>query len=579
MRFSQAIKASSHCLPSPDGQLIATLLPDGIHLRTVEHLDEVASVVALPADLSVAAVVSFQWSPSSKRLLVATSDLLLVAAVDSPADESSFRAIVRNPTLPLTAKPTFVEFGPSDDCVCICSAYGIKFFVYDLCTGEGVAIENPKLFSSAAVCSRGVSFRPVSQHMALLVRTDGKDYVCIRNLARPTSASFWEPDTIDAQGLAWSPDGSWLAVWESPAHGHKILFYTPDGHLYRIWTGVTDGLSRWLPKTASNAATLQTPPSLATGTETAAGDELLGSGVRLVQFSANARHLAAGDASRTVRIINMISMTTHERLNHPTCLRPRLGVTCPIWQEQIESVSNSNAGHRFVKATHDVSPPGRSPSGSIDSAGVSSGCTLLAFDCSSTLLATRLEEAPSTVWVWDMNTAELCGVLMVHANVSTVVWHSTQAHTLLVTCDGDKHSGLGVVWNPLKDAAPQTANFLPYLTSEHNKLSGPPSTQQTGNCRLNWLNLKGVPPSLFCSNASKFCVVAIDEDDYHGYQATDSIPWPEADAPQATAVVGGKRWLLDERGREESPLELVPADVETEGDSEINDTFQFKKED
>lgn len=238
----------------------------------------------------------------------------------------------------------------------------------------------------------------------------------------------------------------------------------------------------------------------------------------------------------------------------------------------------ANAGHTFVKATHDVSPPGRPSPTSTASVAVSSGCTLLAFDSSSKLLATRLEDAPSTVWIWDMATAALCGVLMVHANVSTFVWHPTQAHTLLVTCEGDKHCGLGVVWNPLKDAPPQAANFWPYF-SVPNKTHCSLNTQLGGTHRAIWLNLDGAPPSLFYTDGNDFCLVALDEEDYHGYKATDSIPWPRADTPLTAAVVGRKRWALDERGREESPLELVPANVNIEGDSEINDTFHFKKED
>ncbi|CAK7240114.1 MAG: hypothetical protein STHCBS139747_001551 [Sporothrix thermara] len=259
------------------GRLVATLLPSGVHIRAVEHLDEVTSVISLPSDLSLAAIIGFQWSPSSQRLLVATSDLVLVAAVDSPAGEEAFRAVIRNPTLPVTARSTFVGFGPSDDCVCICSAFGIKFVVYDLRTGTGVAIENPKLFSSAAVCSRGVSFRPATHHMALLVRTDGKDLVCIRDLATSTPVAVWEPDTLDAQGLVWSPDGHWLTVWESPAHGRKILFYTPDGHLYKTWTGAASGVTTRLTNKNSDLEGPQDTFGSNADVETSAFDELLGS--------------------------------------------------------------------------------------------------------------------------------------------------------------------------------------------------------------------------------------------------------------------------------------------------------------
>ena len=239
----------------------------------------------------------------------------------------------------------------------------------------------------------------------------------------------------------------------------------------------------------------------------------------------------------------------------------------------------AEAGHTFVEAAHDVSPPGRHSQASSESAAASSGCITLAFDSSSTLLATRIEEAPSTIWVWTMENAELCSVLMLHANVSTAVWHPTAPHTLLITCEGNKHRGLGVVWNPLKNGPPQAANFLPYYpptpSPSHPSLSG----RSAGKYRPTWLDLKGIPPSLFYSDASEFCLVALDEGDYHEYRATDSIPWPEADAPPTTAFADGNQWIMDDRVREESPLELVPAGMDTEGDSEIEDTFLYKKED
>lgn len=311
---------------------MATLLPAGVHVRTVDRLEEFADVVELPADLSVSAVVSFQWSPSSQRVLVATSDQILVAevlAVTGNVDKP-FRAVIRNPSLPVVAKPTYVGFGPSDDRIYLCSAYGIKFAVFDLKTGKTVEVQNPKLFSSPSVCSRGFSFRPDSDHLALLTRTAGKDWVSVHDPVSSTPIASWAPDTIDAQGLVWSPDGRWLAVWESPAHGRKILFYTPDGHLFKTWTGVANGIATQ----QANDDDHHDGGHFASAADPHVGvpaiDELLGSGVRLVQFSANARILAVGDASRTVRLIDMLPITTSQRLVHPSSLRPHTSVTSKV---------------------------------------------------------------------------------------------------------------------------------------------------------------------------------------------------------------------------------------------------------
>lgn len=108
----------------------------------------------------------------------------------------------------------------------------------------------------------------------------------------------WAPDTVDAQGVVWSPDGRWLVVWESPALGHKVIFYTADGHMFKVWTGPAN-------------------PALEDK------DYALGAGVKLVRFSADARVLAIGDCSKSISTFNMMSATEGPRLKHPNSIAPR----------------------------------------------------------------------------------------------------------------------------------------------------------------------------------------------------------------------------------------------------------------
>lgn len=574
---------------------MATLLPSGIHVRSVDQLHEVVNVVTLPSDLSPAGVVFFQWSPSSRRLLVATSDQILVAAALADADEEEeqqrgdgsqppFRAVIRNPSLPVVAKPTYVGFGPDDDQVYLCSAFGIKFAVYNLQTGKTVEIANPKLFSSAAICSRGFSLRPGSHHLAILTRTAGKDWLSVHDPDSAAVIASWAPDTTDSQGIVWSPDGRWLAVWESPAHGHRLLFYTPDGHLFKTWTADSSGAKRIQSKLELAAAGLEghdtyVNPSEAHKSEPAVEDSL-GSGVRLVQFSANAQILAVGDASRSVRIFDMSPIVEYKRLLHPATLSPNATSSFKIWQEQIDLPSTSvpvDSSHVFVEAARNVSPPGRTNPTHFDATVVSSGCSHLAFDASSTLLVTRLEEAPSTVWVWNIDTGLLCAVLMLHASVSNAAWHPDSPQTLLVTCEGDKHRGLGILWNPDYDA-PQVADFSRYYPVVANGNQPVPGSHPVGRHWPSWLKLDGVPPSLFYSDGKDFTLAALDEDTR--YKNAGSLPWKEAappPIPSSFANLANQRWGLDERAREESPLELVPAGTISE-DSDLEDTFHYKKD-
>lgn len=261
-----------------------------VNVRAVRGLD-VVNVVKLDRDAE-GPVLSFQWSPSSRLLLIADADRVRVVS----ALDDSFNASIRNPVAAGT-KPVYVGFGASDAEICVISSFGLKFAVFDLASSQATEIGSPKVFSPSSAFA-SFSFRPDTRHLALLTRTAGKDMVSIHGFPARELQRSWASETVDAQGLAWSPDGRWLIVWDSPAHGHKVVFYTSDGHVFKTWSG------------PANPA----PEDR---------DYALGSGVRSIQFSTDARHLAIGDFSRSVSILSMTSVTETMRLRHPRTLVPR----------------------------------------------------------------------------------------------------------------------------------------------------------------------------------------------------------------------------------------------------------------
>lgn len=81
--------------------------------------------------------------------------------------------------------------------------------------------------------NQGLAQSQQQRHFALLLRPKARDQVAVftsRDGVIEQPHSFF-PDTLDAQGLQWSPDGSpVLAVWDSMAHGARVTFHTALGH-------------------------------------------------------------------------------------------------------------------------------------------------------------------------------------------------------------------------------------------------------------------------------------------------------------------------------------------------------------
>lgn len=72
--------------------------------------------------------------------------------------------------------------------------------------------------------------------MAILTRPAAQDILMLLNPGDHTLIESFELPTVDAQEVAWSPDGQWIAIRDAANGGHKVLFYTADGHLFKTYT-------------------------------------------------------------------------------------------------------------------------------------------------------------------------------------------------------------------------------------------------------------------------------------------------------------------------------------------------------
>lgn len=128
-----------------------------------------------------------------------------------------------------------VEFGADENEILVFHAWNTKMTIHSLDTSNSSVIKSPK-----SAHHLGFGYRPRTNHFAILLKPDASDLLTIHEPHTYETVARVTLPTIDAQGLKWSPDGRWIAVWDAASSGTKILIFTADGQLYRTYDGPSE---------------------------------------------------------------------------------------------------------------------------------------------------------------------------------------------------------------------------------------------------------------------------------------------------------------------------------------------------
>lgn len=260
---------------SPDGLLIATLQPCRL-IISCSRTREVVQTYLLPQDFvprcrflrwcrpirqardTAKEQGNGQWEEQGGRILLANDDAVRIYDIDDP----TWLAVIDKAASNL-GRITEAAFGHTPNEVLIFSDLSVKLTIWSLLTSRGVEIRDPKY---SIKCYH---HRPRTGHLAMLTRPAAQDVLLLLQPGSHELVKSVEMPTIDAQEVAWSPDGNWLAIRDAASGGYKALIYTADGHLY---------------KTISNSGS----------------DVDISLGIKCMQWSPSARTLAIGDNDGTV---------------------------------------------------------------------------------------------------------------------------------------------------------------------------------------------------------------------------------------------------------------------------------------
>ena len=125
-----------------------------------------------------------------------------------------------------------IDFGGDENEVIVFHAWNTKLTIYSLDTGRSQIIKTPK-----SSHYNNFGYRPNTRQFAIILKPDANDLLTIHEFRSYELVGRAILPTVDAQGLKWSPDGRWIAIWDAASTGTKVLIYTADGQPFRTYTG------------------------------------------------------------------------------------------------------------------------------------------------------------------------------------------------------------------------------------------------------------------------------------------------------------------------------------------------------
>ncbi|KXG49262.1 uncharacterized protein PGRI_031320 [Penicillium griseofulvum] len=286
-----------------------------------------------------------------------------------------------------------VDFGADENEVLVFHAWNTKLSVHSLETGRSSVIKTPKFAHNF-----GYGYRTTTRHLAILLKPETSDLLTIHEPRSYELVNKAVLPTIDAQGLKWSPDGKWIAIWDIASAGTKVLVFTADGQLFRTYSG---------------------PSGV---------DDSFDLGVKQIEWSPAppqgiSEILAVGKVNGNIDLLRTRTFSSATTLSHVFQTDQQYP---NIWRERYTSaVGDAEYAETSCSSALSMSP---------ESAGPPRGVLTMTFSPDGRLLATVDTARQNVVWIWSLEgTPRLESALVHEQPVRQIVWHPSTPQLLINT--------------------------------------------------------------------------------------------------------------------------------------------------
>ncbi|XP_035697911.1 WD repeat-containing protein WRAP73-like isoform X1 [Branchiostoma floridae] len=412
MNFSDLFQQTSGlCLFSPNGKYLANCVQYRLIVRDVRTLQILHLYTCLDA------VQHIVWSPDSQFILCGMykRGITQVWSIEQPEwtckiDEGS-------------AGLESVCWSPDSRHILTFANFQLRITVWSLINKSVSYIKYPKQGKKM------LDFTSDGSYMALAERRDCKDYISVFSCKQWQLMKHFETDTKDLAGLEWAPNGRALAVWDSILD-YKLLLYSLDGRCLSTYSAYEWAL-----------------------------------GIKCVSWSPSSQFLAVGSFDEKVRLLNHLTWKVIIDFSHPPLLEGKAVVYKEIEKKlpSLQGEVDPPGGAVFTGSSHYevVSErPAQIPVIKADpeKANPKIGVSLAVFSPDSKYLATRNDNMPCALWIWDIRQLALVAILLQAAPVKHLEWDPCQSR--LAFCTGTNKV---YMWSPagaLSVDVPVEASFL-----------------------------------------------------------------------------------------------------------------------
>ncbi|XP_065061599.1 WD repeat-containing protein WRAP73-like [Rhopilema esculentum] len=395
MNFSECFKQTGQlCKFSADGKYIANSVQYRVIIRDAKTL-QIASLFTCLDSIDV-----LEWSSDSLFILCGNFKRALVQVWS--IEHSDWTCKIDEGVAGLEA----LRWAPDGRHILSTSKFKLRITVWSLIDKTVSYIRYPKH------TNQGLSFTKDGKFMALAERRNCKDFISIFSCGTWQLVKHFEADTNDLTDLAWSPDGRILAVWESCLE-YNMLLYAMNGRIISSYSAYDFAL-----------------------------------GIKAVTWSPSSQFLVIASYDQSIRVLNNITWTAVTEFKHSSSIGDQNAVIYKEvqmkqvklpWEAQAKGPLSSPSQYQIQQLPFSVPTVRADP----EKANPKIGVGKVVFSHDNRYIASRNDNMPTVVWIWDVKKLSLSTVLVQSQNIQSMEWDPKE--TRLAICCGTNKL---YMWSP-----------------------------------------------------------------------------------------------------------------------------------